>query len=613
MEMNSYQKMCINGDSACCIATAGSGKSTVLVEKVNYVVENNIVDAKKVLCITFTKNAETHLSMKLNNRNKNLASVNVKTIHATALDVLRRNGYTLLTSMYGKKNFTTGKTESYGYVTIMQDILHKYYADCIKEKANMAEIMLKYADLRFACMDEYDEKFEVFEECYPKRVLNKIFKNYMTKLESLKLVTIGMLVYKSNELFKDDAEIIDETARQYEFIFIDEAQDLSPDLYQFVKYISKYSKLFLVGDGLQGIYGFKGGRSSYMLNANKEFKDMAVVNLPINYRCTEAIVRAANKVAERADESTDQNYVEAIANSKGGEKPIHYVAASESDCVVDLIKNYHKENEYDEIAVLARTNAVLIALKTKLFKNRIPSYLASKSNADIAEISLVLNYLKLATNHNDNEAFKAIINVPNRYISKKIVDDIALKSKGKSMFDVAVKMCKTTKSKWAYNLSDFVYIINTISKRKYQNAGEALKELLEMIDFHEYANNLSKDDAVRQEEIIGNINYLVEQASEYKNLKDFTEYIVPAITENDENGVQLMTVHKSKGLEYKNVIVAGFDEGLMPHKKSIDEQEEIHILYVAMTRAENKLALVSGCNPSCFAEFFGDTVEILNL
>ena len=607
MDYNKYQIEAIKCDSsAACIATAGSGKTTVLVEKVYRL--SQIVPPERILCIAFSNAAVDNMKARLADKDSSLKSVVVSTLHSAALGCVRRSGLspTVITEKYNKVDYKSGKIQSRGLIDIMTPIVHKYDLESNSFEDDFPEAMLRYVGLRLSKMSKDIKGFEdYFEPVY----LDKIYKDYLNYMESHNLISFDMMCWKAINILKTDNDLRDYVQSKYDYVFIDECQDLSGDQYELAKIIAAKCNIFMVGDGLQNIYSFKGGDSKYLLRAHKDFDGMKVIHLPINYRCSEKIVETSNRIARITEEAEDENYMDAIAARKGGEIPI--VTEGYSTIPTILLQQKELVGDWSNIAVLARTNSVLLSLKSSLYKHKIPCYFNGKDGI-LREIKLMCDYLKLITDTNDDKAFLKVINTPTRYIGKVTLGKIEEKARKRklSLFDAAM-YAVYPKDRCYSNVADFIEDVEHIRTYKYKNASFALRGLIKKLGISKAVKEMNKGNEDAYLDAMDNINSMIEEAKEYKDIREFAKSYINFINTTDEGGVALSTVHKAKGLEWKSVIVAGFNNGLFPHKRNDDIYEEIHILYVATTRAKDNLFFVQDDRneESPFLEVMGDTVK----
>ena len=617
MNVNDYQRKAIEtiDKSVCLIATAGSGKTSTIVERANYLVSEKNVDAKDIRCICFNVKAAEHMRDKLTEKNIALADCSVSTIHSFALDIIKKceSGYTVVADMYGQYDPKTN-TKTKGCADIMQNVWAKYATHLNKDHPCINEILLSFIRMQLCQLrEENNLDCEGYTEYFADWVLKKIYHDFMEYMASNRLITMDMFMVIAVEQLQKYPNVLQKVRDGFQYLFVDEYQDVSDDQSALIKLVTEGKNVFAVGDCLQAIYGFRGGNSELLRNFRDEFPNVEVLHLPINYRCSKEIVDCANEIASYTVDGQSELYEPAIADKGSFGKPVMYNCyGNEPDCIVDIIDDLHRKGEeYKDITILARTNFQLLPIQSALFKSKIPYNAVGLNVNEVAEIRMIVSYLSLILDHNNNEALRGCINTPTRYIGKATINKIAKKSKGKSIFDT-ISTVLTPKDRCYRNAMEFKDIINELSTRKFKNAKEAIACLYKMIDVGQYAYEASKGNRDREDEIRETLAYFKEEAKDYTTIQEYAKRLISVVkaqTNNDE-GVSLMTIHKSKGLEFKNVILSNFSRGSLPHKRATDIEEEKRLLYVAVTRAEKSLFFTTDGEPSIFSSYFGKTVDV---
>lgn len=601
MEFDKYQREAINCDkSAIVIATAGSGKTTTLIEKVRSVAET--VPPQNIICLSFTQKATKQLSDKLVKADKKLSQVQTRTIHSLACNIMRDCGYRQLDKGWGSKD-RLGEAKF-----IKESILPSFNRFLYIESDDIIETLINYARLRTCRMEKHTDYFEEYEEIMNKANLEKFYDDYISRLRDCNFFTLDTACSEALRILKCNPTLREKQQNSCQYLFIDEAQDLSKDQFEFIRIISERAKIFMVGDGEQSIYEWRGGMSELFLNAHKAFKDSKVLHLPINYRSTSAIVEVGNRIARTSFEADDENYMDAIAyNQNICEEPYVLKATNVQSAVAKKIhKEYGYVNNWNDIAVLGRTNKSLAKLKTTLYKSKIPCRFNDKDGLP-SEIELFCNYLKLIINNNDDRAFLEIYNKPIRYIGYVTLDKIKKTATARKISMLKALLYVSYKNRLIKQGAEKLYDdITYLSTHKYRNASYAVKDLFKRINFEKATEKLYAGDKKSQIEAINNLREFVQNASEYKTIREYAEETISAIYSNDDDGIILSTVHGAKGLEWDSVIITDFNDGMFPHYKSQNVNEETHILYVAVTRAKKRLCLVSETgNESPYEEILG--------
>lgn len=606
MKFDAYQERAINSfnENVALMATAGSGKTTVLVERASQLVEKHGVDPSRILFLCFDNSAKDNMIAKMAERNADLGKVNVMTVHALAKRMMERHtDYKLMVRTY------TTRAGEVGYLSIMKQIGDHYKFMMEQDHPCVESLLCSFVARELRQLHTVDDlEYYEFEKYFMSSVLRRVFEEYLTELDKQKIMTFDTMVYKAVELVKDERILKDEQG-YFDYIFVDEAQDLSHDKYVLITTLAKGKNLFMVGDTLQAIYGFAGGDCSLLREHHQNFDNVTVLNLPTNYRCSANIIDTANAVASYSIESLSDHYMEAIANNGAYKKPIHHLTYDEARTTIDVLKAL---GNYQNTAVLFRTNAQMFRMMSRLFSAGIPYRCEKDENGKLPrEVTILTDYFKLILNHDDNDAFKGCMNQPPRYIRT----DMALKaqkvSKKNSIFDGVSKMPRTSDKSTA-TMRVFCKEIEEIVACKGKDATKAMAKLYQLMRVTELAKRLSNGSEMRKDAILDLFVQFKEEAAEFKNIKEYAQHFldVVAIQSNAPDGVRLMTVHKSKGMEFENVVIPYFNDGVFPHKRSTNPEEEKKLLYVAVTRAKKELHFISDASTkSIYASYFGDTVD----
>ena len=381
----------------------------------------------------------------------------------------------------------------------------------------------------------------------------------------------------------------------------------------------------MVGDGCQAIYQFRGGISKYLLDFDIEWAGADIINLNTNYRCSKDIVTTANELAKYLPESKNKHYVEAIANKKANSKPIYIecnTASDESNIVAEEIsKLVTGGKKYEDIAVLARTNAQLQYFESEFAKRKIP-YLTYSDTSFIekSEIKLIISYIKLAFDTKTDSAFAFCYNKPNRWLNKAFFDEVSTLAKKKhcSLYDA---MFMIDRRNWRFkNGIDEIYeTVNKMQNKRFTNMGEIVHMLRKDLNIDDFVSRGKLSDDGRYAEQIENLDTFEDTCKQFKTYTELKSYLLDIQNsgiQTDDNKVSLMTIHKSKGLEFPVVFLVGCSEGLLPHSKATDIDDEMRLMYVGITRAMDELYLTSNLfynsrnlMSSSFIDLLGDTIQ----
>lgn len=613
MSLNENQIKAIekeNGNVAV-IATAGSGKTAVIVNRIKRLVTECGVAPDNILAVTFSKKAKENIQNRLSDECSN---VNVETFHSVALKIVQdyNNGsYELWLKVWEKEKCLFDICKSMGLCSVKEDLP---YNDLLKFIATQKINMRKSDNLI------YDDS-----QPYKNNDMKRIYTEYESYKANHNYIEFDDLLNMVCEIFAESPDTLEKYQDNFKYILVDEFQDVSLNQALFLKYLSqKNNNLFVVGDGCQAIYQFRGGVSKYLLDFDTEWSDTDIINLTINYRCSKDIVATANELAKYLPESKNKHYVEAVADKQAISKPVFIECETASDEVQTVTNEIQKlindGYKYKNIAILSRTNAQLQYFESEFAKNKIP-YITFNDTTfiDKPEIKLVISYIKLAHNTKDNSAFAYLYNKPNRWLDKKFFDEVSALAKSKrcSLYNA---MFEIDRRNWRFKsgIDEIYNIINKLQNKRISNIGEEIKLLRRELNIDDYVTRGKLSDDGRYTEQIENLDTFENTCSQFKTYDEFITYlndIEKCSFQTDDNKVSLMTIHKSKGLEFSVVFIVGCNEGLLPHSKTTDIYDEMRLMYVGITRAMNKLYLTSNLfynsrnmTTSSFIDLLGDTI-----
>lgn len=586
---NEQKKAATFKDGPCLvIAGAGSGKTKVLTTRIANLIENG-VKPYNILAITFTNKAAGEMRERVNNI-INAHDAFIGTFHSFGLKIIRENSVLFnLTSA-----FTLIDTEDQTSIIkkIMKDI------NITDKMISPAFIKSKISFIKNNMLS--DSEISNFLISENEKIAVKIYYEYEKILKRNNTLDFDDLLKKPVELFNSNKEVLEKYQDKFKYILIDEYQDTNEVQYKLVKLLSKkYLNLFVVGDPSQSIYAFRGANYQNILNFEKDFKGCTVIKLPQNYRSTQTILDAANEVISHNKQRKDLD----LFSDLGQGVKIKYIRtfndSMENKRVVDEIQKLYEEGyNRKDMAIFYRTNAQSRSIEDALVKANIPyKVFGSFYFYKRKEIKDLLAYLKLIANPSDDVSLERVINEPKRKIGDKTIENLREKARSLniSMFE-AIDSGKELEFK---NL-----ILNLIEISKDTSITGLIDKTLELSKMKEtYENDKSLESDIRLENLMefrsvsetyeketGNVN-LSDFLMEVSLVSDAAEYSL------DSDAVTLMTVHSAKGLEFKVVFIIGLEENIMPISKALYDDEELEeerrLMYVAITRAKEKLYLLN--------------------
>ena len=591
--LNEFQKEAVlyNDGPLLILAGAGSGKTRVLTTKIAYLIEDVNVHPYNILAITFTNKAAKEMKERIDGLiGERARGIQVSTFHSFGLKILRENcealGY--------DHNFVI--MDSDDSLTVVKKILKELDYD--PKIYNPRAIRNKISSCKNEMMMPIEyERYAVSE--YEKVVL-KVYEKYEDKLHRNNSVDFDDLLILPIILFKKNPEILEKYQDRFKYILIDEYQDTNEAQYILSKMIgAKYRNICCVGDNDQSIYSFRGANYKNILNFEKDYKDAKTILLEENYRSTKNILNAANCVIKNNKSRKEKNL---WTSNDDGEKIKYYRAYNERDeaqYVIRKIKELSVRNtNYQDIAILYRTNAQSRILEEEMLKENIPyRVVGSFYFYSRKEIKDLIAYLRLIHNTKDNVSLTRVINTPKRGIGLKSIENLTriADSQNISMYD-AISTGKELAFKEIIDklreLSNELTLTELIDK--VLDATGMKKEL-------ESENTLESEVRLENLEEFKSITKSFEEREGLISLEDFLLEIslISDVEEykDDLNRVSLMTVHSVKGLEFDHVFVVGMEEGIFPHMNSLMEnselEEERRLCYVAITRAKKCLHIVN--------------------
>ena len=586
------------------LAGAGSGKTRVLTHRVAYLIDQEGVNPYQILAITFTNKAAGEMRERVDKIvGFGSEQIWVSTFHSTCVRILRR----YIDRLGFDNNFTIYDTDY--QKGVMKEICKKLQIDTktLKERTILSAISSAKDELIDPVQYEMQSAFD-----YNGSRIAKAYKEYQAVLHKNNALDFDDLIMKTVELFKADAQVLNNYQERFRYIMVDEYQDTNTAQFELIRLLAdKYRNLCVVGDDDQSIYKFRGANIRNILDFEKVYPEACVIKLEQNYRSTQTVLDAANAVIKNNRGRKDK----ALWTDKKEGNRIHLrqfdTAYEEAEYIAgDVAKKTRRgEAEYGECAVLYRTNAQARLLEERFIMEGVPYDVIGGTNFYARrEIKDILAYLKTIDNGRDDVAVKRIINVPKRGIGmttivrvQEYADDRQI-----SFYDALREADQImTIGKSASKLKPFVTMIQTFrSKQEFFSLSELVKDILETTGYVKELEESNEEDAADR---IENIDELISKVVAYEEthdeptLSEFLEEValvadIDSVGESD-NRVLLMTLHSAKGLEFSHVYLAGLEDGIFPSYMTImsddpmEIEEERRLAYVGITRAKDDLTL----------------------
>lgn len=584
MQFNKAQIQAIQHNKGPCmvIAGPGSGKTTVLTHRVRYLIDRCGVKPSDILVITFTKAAAEQMKFKFKGLSEGRSSaVTFGTFHAVFFTILKA-AYN-----YSARCIITPQVQH----EFVKDQIHRLELEYDDEKEAVDGVLSEISRVKGEAVniDEYESR------CIPPQSFRIIYMAYDDMLVRKHLIDFDDMIVQCRELLMQREDYRRAWQNKYKYILIDEFQDINKAQFDVVRILAdEYRNLFVVGDDDQSIYGFRGSAPQIMLDFNKYYSDAVRIDMCINYRSTGNIVFASRAVAE---ENEHRYYKDITTYNSQGDTVSVYEFNSLNDEKAFLVSEIRRlidtGIDADDIAVLSRTNVIGNMYMSRLESDGIPCCDYSVVQ-DIYEHWIskdILTYIRIALGSRERIDFLRIINKPLRYISRSYITQPADINALKRGYEGNEQMSKQVEK-----------LVSDISMIRSMSPFAAVNYIRKGVGYDEYIRNYIYEHKADKEELYNVLDELAHRASQYMSLSQWLDGIVEYIRQcdkdrqnNTSDGVHMLTMHGSKGLEYKIVLVMDACEGIIPYNKSIlDEQieEERRLFYVAMTRAKEKLYLL---------------------
>lgn len=606
MTLNDKQLEAVNHTEGPCLvlAGAGSGKTRVLTERIIKLIDDG-VSPYNILAITFTNKAAKEMRVRVQNKIGDVAdSIFIGTFHSFGLRILRENydaiGYSsniTILDTDDTKSLIKRILKENSFDPADYDI--KHIISRISNAKNDGISPLEFSKL---FLNEHD------------KVISLVYEKYLKLLKENNSVDFDDLLLKPVEIFKKRKDILEKYQERFRYILVDEYQDTNSIQYELCKMLAKkYNNIFVVGDANQSIYSWRNADYRNILNFEKDYKNAHVVLLEENYRSTNTILKAANSVIKNNNEGTKLNLWTSIGD---GEK-IEYIRVEdeikESSFVINKIKELVSEGyNYSDFAVLYRTNAQSRTVEEAFVRNNIPyNIIGSYYFYNRKEIKDLIAYLNLIYNTNDSVSLERVINTPKRGIGTKTIDNIREKANMNdiSLFD-AIDSGKELEFK--------KLILELIEDSKTMNLSDLIEDVLVKTGLR---REYELDKSIESDTKVENLNEFKSLAVNFEDngiydLSTFLENIMLVSDKGqyaeDDNNVNIMTLHSAKGLEFNIVFILGMEEGIFPHSRSFESakelEEERRLCYVGITRAKKKLYLLSARTRTLYGRTSG-TIE----
>ena len=575
------------------LAGAGTGKTRVLTTKLSKIIRENYASPYEILTVTFTNKAANEMK----NRVESILRINtagwwIGTFHSMGARILRKNP-----EIVGlKKQFTIIDTDD--QLKLLKQVLSFHNIDDKRWPAkNLSYIIQRWKDkgLNPDNIDQYGSDFANNKGAI-------LYETYQKRLKTLNAVDYGDLLLQNLNMFHIQPDIKNYYKNKFKFILVDEYQDTNMCQYQWLQNIvNKNQNICVVGDDDQSIYSWRGAEVKNIFKFEKEYDKVKVIKLEKNYRSKANILNAANYLISNnknrmgKDLWTDDKAGEKIEiiNVNNNEEEATYI----SDKIEELLSSGVL---LESFAILVRASYQTRAFEDRFIKIGMPyKIIGGTKFYERLEIRDALAFLRIVASDYDDLAFERIINVPKKGIGEKTIRSIEVfrREKDLSLIQATRELVKINyfSNKINNNLSNFIKLIEKWRNQKTLNASELAETILDESGYTEMWQN---DKSVEAESRLDNLKELINAISEFDTIRSFIEHIQLVMDNelnNKNNSVNILTFHASKGLEFENIFLPGWEEEVFPNKRALEErlneglEEERRLAYVGITRAQKRV------------------------
>ncbi|MBN2442737.1 MAG: UvrD-helicase domain-containing protein [Spirochaetales bacterium] len=586
------------------LAGAGSGKTRVIIYRIAFILEKGIPQ-KAIMAVTFTNKAAREMSIRIRElAGRHLRNLTISTFHALGSKILRKSihilGYRPNFSIYDQQD----------KLALLKDLAH--------EAGHKHDSIDLYAVSQiFSGIKTGHSTWTAFTEQY-----EDLYKAYNSHLKLYNAVDFDDLIVLPLRLFQEHKDVLAEYQKQFKYFLVDEFQDTSLLQYQFIKLLAGHTKnLCVVGDDDQSIYSWRGANYENILQFEKDFPHFQEIKLEQNYRSTGKILLAANQL---------------ISNNKNRKGKKLWTGTEDGELIqFCIVENEKEEGSYiaeqvkaiklkhkvplSQFGVLVRTNSLTRSIEEAFITYHIPYKVSGgMSFFQRKEVKDIIAYLRIIANPDDDVNFLRIVNVPKRGIGRKSIEYIThiATEKSCSLFSAMSAIRHAADSEINKKIkTEIIEFINTIEyyKQKFfsrKKLAETLRGLIDHIDYWGYlVQEYKKGNTAKWKymNVEGLVNSLADYEDDPDNLDPNLYAYLNRITlltqddnqdEENEEKVNLMTIHSAKGLEFTAVFLAGVEESIIPHVRSMSEdesnrEEERRLFYVAITRAKKHLYITA--------------------
>ncbi|WPP44706.1 DNA helicase Rep [Pseudomonas sp. AN-1] len=600
------------------LAGAGSGKTSVITRKIAYLIQQCGIAARHIVAVTFTNKAAREMKERVGHllRGREGAGLTVSTFHNLGLNIIRKEhahlGYKPGFSIFDESDVKA----------LLADIMQKEYQgdDGVDEIKNL--------------IGAWKNDLILPEEALAKarnpreQTAAIVYLHYQRTLKAYNAVDFDDLILLPVKLFQEHPEVLQKWRNRVRYMLVDEYQDTNASQYLLVKLlVAERAQFTVVGDDDQSIYAWRGARPENLMQLKEDFPSLKVVMLEQNYRSTSRILKCANVLIANNPHVFEKQLWSEMGH--GDEIRVIRCRNEEAECeriaMEILTEHLRTQRPYSEFAILYRGNYQAKLMELKLQHHQIP-YRLSGGTSFFArqEVKDLMSYFRLLVNPDDDNAFLRVINVPRREIGSATLEKLGNYATARkiSMYEASdeIGLREHLDARYCERLARFKHFLDRVRRECAQDDPiAALRGMIADIDYENWLRENSSTDKAAEYRM-SNVWFLlealkntlekdedgdmtIEQAIAKLVLRDMLER--QQEEEDGAEGVQMMTLHASKGLEFPSVFIMGMEEEILPHRSSIEAdtvEEERRLAYVGITRAKKNLAITFAAKRKQYGE-----------
>ncbi len=613
------------------LAGAGSGKTSVITQKIIYLIKDCGIASSKIAAVTFTNKAAREMKSRIAGglSKKEIKGLTISTFHTLGLKILRKEhaqlGYKSRISIYDAQD--------------SQLLLKQLASSNLLKTIPVEQVQQQISLWKNAAITP---ELALSTESDPvKHEVAALYAAYCHQLKVYNAVDFDDLICLPVSLLENNRDALERWQNRIRYLLVDEYQDTNAVQYQLVRLlVGPRAALTVVGDDDQSIYAWRGARPENLAQLKADYPNLRVIKLEQNYRSTSCILKAANGLISNNPHVFEKN----LWSEFGYGEPIKVLEARdeehEAERVVSHLLNhkFQKRTEFRDYALLYRSNHQSRLFERCLREHKIPYRITGGTSFfSLTEVKDIMAYLRLLANNDDDQAFLRVINTPRREIGPATLEKLVgyANRRGVSLCEAGYELglSQHLAERPLKRVRRFIEWVAYMSDRmERSNLLAALNDLVDEIGYKDWLEDICRDipSAERKMEnvleLLGWIEHLVETSGEEMNLAQLVQQmtLIDMLDRDDDsevpNCVNLMTLHSAKGLEFPHVYLVGMEENLLPHHVSVQEEnieEERRLAYVGITRAQHSLVFTMAakrkrngeeipCSPSRFLEELPD-------